>query len=88
LIQFDVEATDPNGDTLSYVWSSNVDGQLSKARSFTLQLSNGTHKITVTVTDGRGGSDVRSFTITVTKAKKAAQPNAMGDTSTLLVVGS
>jgi len=87
LIQFDVEATDTNGDTLSYVWSSNIDGQLGKARSFTLQLSNGTHKITVTVSDGRGGSDSRSFTIVVAKPKKAAQPNALDDMGTVLVIG-
>jgi subtilisin family serine protease len=86
LIPFEVDATDANGDTLSYVWTSSIDGQLSKVKSFTLQLSNGTHKITVTVTDGRGGSASRSFNIIVTKPKTTTNPNPLGDMGTVLIV--
>jgi serine protease AprX len=85
-INFEIDATDPNNDALSYVWTSSIEGQLSKAKSFTVQLSNGTHKITVTVTDGRGGSASRSFNIIVTKPKKAVEPNPLEDTGTQLLL--
>ena len=81
-IPFDVDATDQDGDKLQYTWTSSRDGQLSKEKSFTITLSNGTHTITVKVEDGKGGSAQKTFTVIVEKPKKVTT-NPFGDTTTI-----
>ena len=81
-IPFDVDATDTDGDKLQYTWTSNKDGQLSKEKSFTISLSNGTHTITVKVEDGKGGSATKSFTLIVQKPSKVT-PSSYGDSTTM-----
>lgn len=63
------DANDPDGDPLSYSWS--VDGQSrpgsdSQLTIDTSGMTGGSHSVSVTVNDGRGGSasDTQSFSVT------------------------
>lgn len=51
-IEFICLAKDPDGDSLDYLWISDVLGTLSTARSFTATLSAGVHHIVVIASDG------------------------------------
>ena len=44
---------DPEGDTIEYLWTSNLDGILSNESNWTGYLSRGVHVITLSVNDGR-----------------------------------
>ncbi|HLV02802.1 MAG TPA: OmpA family protein, partial [Acidobacteriota bacterium] len=62
-------ANDPDGDSLNYSWS--VDGQSrpgsgSQLTIDTSGMTGGSHSVSVTVNDGRGGtaSDTQSFSVT------------------------
>ncbi len=61
------EASDPDGDPLTYKWSG--DGTLSGAKgssvNWTAPNTSGTYKITVKVEDGRGGTATMSKAVTV-----------------------
>ncbi|MEW6555820.1 MAG: SBBP repeat-containing protein [Elusimicrobiota bacterium] len=64
-------ASDPDGDTLSYAWSS-ASGTISGSGyqvNWTAPSSSGTYTITATVSDGKGGSASKSVNITVTAAQ-------------------
>ncbi|MBA7576423.1 hypothetical protein ES708_18264 [subsurface metagenome] len=61
------EASDPDGDELTYTWSAergNISGE-GKEVDWVAPNEFGTFAITVTVTDGRGGeaSDERSIRV-------------------------
>jgi hypothetical protein len=61
-------ASDPDGDKLSYTWSTSggsISGEGS-AVSWVAPNTFGTYTITVTVTDGRGGQATQSIEIVVT----------------------
>ena len=61
------DATDPDGDSLTVSWSSNVDGFLGDSTTLSgVNLSYGFHDISVTVTDPSGASAVAEKTIYVT----------------------
>lgn len=64
-ISFGSNSDDNEGDSLSYKWSSNKDGPLSEEEDFTSNLTEGEHEITLEVSDGFGGTDTTSITITV-----------------------
>lgn len=71
-------ASDPDGDSLSYNWSTN-GGSLSgmgKVVTWTAPEVAGTYSITVTVDDGRDGTANKSYTITVVSvvARKTNKP--------------
>lgn len=60
-------AADPEGDTLTYTWSA-TGGSFSGTGPiviWTAPAAPGTYKITVTVTDGRGGSAEGTLTVNV-----------------------
>ncbi|MGQ9478040.1 MAG: Ig-like domain-containing protein [Candidatus Bipolaricaulia bacterium] len=69
LIQFVAQASDPDGDVLSYTWF--LDGQEQTAVDPSISAVNwskplaGTHTVTVHVSDGRGGTAEASVTLTV-----------------------
>jgi len=65
---FDAEgSSDPDGDdtNLTYLWTSDVDGELGTEKTFERTLTAGTHLITLTVTDEANASDVAQVTIDV-----------------------
>jgi hypothetical protein len=64
------QATDADGDTLSYAWSTTggtVAGTTDEA-TFTAPATEGTYTVTCTVTDGRGGTGTGTLEITVVAA--------------------
>jgi hypothetical protein len=79
---FSVEAEDPDGDQLSYVWT--VDGILQTAANtsaftyMTDQFSNGTHKVAATVHDIGNGSCSNTWTVRV---ENVNQPPLLTDWS-------
>ncbi|MFO7996499.1 MAG: hypothetical protein R6U93_05090, partial [Dehalococcoidia bacterium] len=61
-------ASDPDGGELSYAWSAGA-GEIDGAGAmvtWTAPHEEGEYRIEVTVTDGRGGEDIKHVTITVT----------------------
>ncbi len=65
-IPFDGSASsDVDGDSLSYAWTSSIDGALASEAAFSLALSEGTHTITLTVTDEHGFWNSKSITVQV-----------------------
>ncbi|MCK5254188.1 MAG: hypothetical protein KAQ96_14615 [Thermoplasmata archaeon] len=56
---------DPDGETLTFEWGSDLDGYLGHESVVTVLLSEGTHMISVTANDGRGLSSTAVVNITV-----------------------
>ncbi len=63
---------DTDGSITKYLFSSNIDGELSNSSSsYTYEyLSEGTHTITLTVTDNRGATSSTTETITINPPEK------------------
>jgi len=64
---YDVEATDPNGDTLTYSLTTDLDGMTINSTTGVISwtpAAAGSFEVTVEVSDG-SKSDTQSFTITV-----------------------
>jgi hypothetical protein len=61
------DATDPDGDALSYNWSYNFGGLAGDGATVTWTAPNseGSYNVTVAVTDGRGGEATGELTIDV-----------------------
>lgn len=67
-IYFDAsDSSDSDNDSLTYNWTSNIDGDIGNTATFSRKLSSGTHTITLTIDDGNSGSDTKQITITVNK---------------------
>jgi uncharacterized protein (TIGR03382 family) len=65
-ILFSCAATDPDGDPMTYTWTSSLDGQIGTTASFiTGVLTRGTHTVTVTVSDGENAPVTLCVTINV-----------------------
>ncbi|RMF83744.1 MAG: hypothetical protein D6736_20800, partial [Nitrospinota bacterium] len=80
---YDVNATDPNGNGLSYQVTQGPAGltiEASTGRITWVPPAAGAFAVTVEVSDGRGGSDTQSFTLTV--ADMAPPNSAPSITST------
>ncbi len=60
-----IGSDDPDGDMLTYVWTSSLDGQLSTLDAFDKPLSEGEHIITLKVSDEYGGVHSTSVSLTV-----------------------
>ncbi|GEM_PF-5047972 len=66
-LQLDASASsDPDADPLNYAWSFSDGGSASGAQVTHTFLSPNTYSITLTVTDGRGGSDQSQQNVVVT----------------------
>ena len=68
VVTFNGIASDPDGDTLTFVWSID-DEAVSSASSFgQVFADDGSHEVALTVSDGRGGSSSSAQTITIANA--------------------
>jgi len=79
LYSYDVDAGDPDNDTLSYSLSVYPSGMTINAQSGLIKWTPGTNQtgaqsVNVTVTDGKGGSDNQSFTVTSTVGANSGLP--------------
>ncbi len=77
--RYDVNATDQDGDTLTYALTQKPAGMSIQSGSgliqWTPQSSDiGTVAVTVQVTDGKGGSAVQRYSVVVTGANDVTQP--------------
>ena len=63
-------STDPDGDPLAYSWTGPFGGALHGATP-NLSFAPGTYTLTLTVHDGRDGTDTDTVVITVTEAPNA-----------------
>ncbi|NQU32935.1 MAG: hypothetical protein HQ521_06845, partial [Bacteroidetes bacterium] len=65
-IQFDgSSSSDENMDELTYIWKSDIDGDIGNEVTFTRKLSAGVHKISLRVEDGHGGRDKKEILLIV-----------------------
>lgn len=61
-----LDSDDPDGDTLTYAWDFG-DGSEATTRDFTKKYtSSNDYEVTLTVTDGKGGLDTETKTLSVT----------------------
>jgi hypothetical protein len=65
-IQFDGSSSyDPDNNALTYLWSSNISGEIGTTASFTTTLEAGHHAITLEVSDSAGKIGVAEITLRV-----------------------
>ncbi len=62
---FDAAATDPDGDLLTYTWDFGDGLQATGSTVMHRYGLSGTYPVTVTVSDGNGGTDTKSISIDV-----------------------
>lgn len=80
-VEFRADVSDLDGETVTIVWVSDLDGEIGNSDSFNRNdLSFGTHQITVTVDDGFTGHDPVEITLELTITNDAptieiTQPN-------------
>ena len=79
---YDVDATDADGDTLTYSLTTSPTGMGINATSGLISWTPdaadvGTHAVTVTVTDGQGGSAVQSLYINSIGCRWRGNTNAL-----------
>jgi hypothetical protein len=58
-------SSDPDDDTITYLWTSDIDGDLGDEEAIVARLKEGFHNITLTVEDGFGGSHSTSIQLEV-----------------------
>ncbi|MBM4248298.1 MAG: hypothetical protein FJ149_02480 [Euryarchaeota archaeon] len=74
-ILFDASRSyDPDGDPLSFFWTSSRGGFLGSAPSFTARLGIGAHVVTVWLNDGMGYNMSRSVTVNVVRLNRPPAP--------------
>ena len=70
IIQFDASTSnDPDGDVLTFVWMSDLDGELGVGMILETNLSEGEHTITLTVDDGFNGTSTDEIKVSVIKLR-------------------
>ncbi len=62
-------SSDPNGDILTFEWSSSISGVLGNTVTLNRQLAAGNHSISLKASDGKGGVNITSVSITVKQQK-------------------
>lgn len=68
-ITFDATgSSDPDGSSLTYRWTSDLQGDIGNEKTFSRRLHYGRHKITLEVTDDDGGKGSTMVTIAVKDA--------------------
>ena len=85
---YDIDTgTMPSGFSQSVDWRSDVDGYLGAGNTLALTLSEGTHTVTFSADDGRGGvaSDSVRVTVVSTFAELPPIPDALAVAPTVLV---
>jgi FlaG/FlaF family flagellin (archaellin) len=88
--QISCNASDRDGDELSYNWSAGggeINGEGATV-TWTAPHSEGSYNVTVTVTDGRGGEVMNQVTITVRANKPPEINNLIADAVWILPSGS
>jgi fibro-slime domain-containing protein/RHS repeat-associated protein len=89
---YSVQATDPDGDPLTYAITSSFPAGLafSTTTPNLLQWSTpiaGTYPLEITVSDGLGGADIQDWTLTVAAGPADRPPNITSTPGTHAVVG-
>ncbi|MCD4811316.1 putative Ig domain-containing protein [bacterium] len=77
LYTYDVEATDPDGDTLTYSFTTTPSGMAIDSGTGLITWTPdsgqiGTHDVEIQVSDGRGGTDTQPYTILVSATANRA----------------
>jgi len=88
--QIAYNASDPDGDELSYNWSAS-GGEITEEGAtviWTAPRFEGSYNITVTVTDGRGGEDMNYIIITVRANRAPTINSVIADADWTLPLGS
>ena len=86
IVELNFTSTDPDGDTVSYEWSS-TGGKFSGAvptQSWIAPEQYGDYAITVTAKDGKGGITQASISLSVIENMEPAITSIVADTDTLL----
>lgn len=81
-LYFKAQATDPNGDKMTYAWDFGDGITSTKADDSHIYATPGTYTVTLTITDARGGQTVETFTVEVAKPETSD-----GAGSSMLMVG-
>lgn len=77
-LPFSITASDPDGDSLSYSWElDSIEVSTNPGYTYTTDFSSsGIHTVLVTVSDGNGGTDTQSWTVTVNDVPIACTQNS------------
>jgi hypothetical protein len=81
-IKFDGSSSyDPDSDTLSlsYLWRSSISGEIGNTRSFSTELVNGEHIITLEVSDSSGKTGVSEISLRVLSPPKVRVESPIKD---------
>ncbi|RLF70736.1 MAG: hypothetical protein DRN40_03945 [Thermoplasmata archaeon] len=68
-------------DNLTYIWTSNISGELGVGKEISVYLDPGIHRITLTVSDSKGFTNSTYVVIVVLKSpsSKKEEPRALSD---------
>jgi PKD domain len=83
-VQLDGSASfDPDGDPLTYTWTDELNNVIATGPTPTVIVSLGVHTFTLTVDDGRGGTDSDTVMITVQDTTPPEIENVIASPNTL-----
>lgn len=89
VVNFSVTASDPDGDSLGYTWEAKggtlEDGGSSAETKWTAPMEPGPAEVTVTVSDGKGGTVTKTWHITVNAPPEIAAHSPVDDDLLVLV---